>query len=66
MLSPIDVMLLGMVIEVKPMQYAKADSPIDVMLLGMATEVNPMHSAKAKLPMDLTLYFSRYRLCLMG
>jgi metal-sulfur cluster biosynthetic enzyme len=39
-----DVTLLGMVTEVKPLQYSKAELPIDVTQLGMVTEVKPLHS----------------------
>jgi hypothetical protein len=34
----IDVTLLGMEIEVSPLQYPKVSQPIDVTLLGMVTE----------------------------
>ena len=37
-----DVTLLGMVTEVKPLQSEKASPPIDVTLLGMVTEVKPL------------------------
>ena len=36
-----EVTLLGMVTDVRPMQYAKAPSPIDVTLLPMGAEVKP-------------------------
>ena len=37
-----DVTLLGIVTEVKPLQSQKAHSPISVTLLGMVTEVKPL------------------------
>jgi len=42
-----DVTLLGMVTEVRPVQLEKAHSPIDVTLLGMVTEVRPLQSWNA-------------------
>jgi hypothetical protein len=41
------VTLLGIVTEVKPLQYAKAQLPMLVTLLGIVTEVRPMHFLKA-------------------
>ena len=37
-----DVTLLGMMTEVKPLQPEKADPPIDVTLLGIVIEVKPL------------------------
>ena len=55
-LLPIDETLLGMVIEVRPLQYSKASKSMDVTLLGIVTEDSPSHSQKADLPIDVTLY----------
>lgn len=38
---PIDVTLLGMVMEVRPLQPEKAELPMVVTLLGIVTEVAP-------------------------
>ena len=43
-LIPIDVTLLGMVIDVRTLQFAKALSPMDVTLLGMVIDVSALHS----------------------
>ena len=37
-----EVTLLGMVTEVRPLQKEKALSPMEVTLLGMVTEVRPL------------------------
>lgn len=37
-----DVMLLGMITEVKALQPSKAFEPMDVTVLGMTTEVKPV------------------------
>ena len=42
-----DVTLLGMVTEVKPLQLKKASSPMYVTLLGMVTEFKPLQPKKA-------------------
>ncbi len=46
-LVPMDVTLLGMVMEVKPLQSAKALVPMDVTPLGILTDVRPMQPVKA-------------------
>jgi len=51
-----DVTLLGMFTEVKPLQPSKAYLLMDVTLLGMVIEVKPVHSLKAALPIDVTEY----------
>jgi hypothetical protein len=51
-----DVTLLGMVMDVRPLQLSKAPSPIDVTLFGIVTEVRPVQSWKALSPMDFTGY----------
>ena len=40
------VTLLGIVTEVRPLQYWKAEFPMLVTLLGIVTEVRPLHSKK--------------------
>ena len=40
---PIDVTLLGMVMEVNPEQNAKAELFMDITLLGMVTEIRFLH-----------------------
>ena len=42
-----DVTLLGMVTEVRPLHSKKASSPMDVTLLGMVTEVRLVQLSKA-------------------
>ena len=54
--SPIDVTLLGIVIDVRPEQPEKAELPIDVTLLGIVIDVRPEQLSKAKFPIDVTLY----------
>ena len=44
---PIDVTLLGIEIEVIPVQFAKAFPPMEVTLLGMSMEVKPVQPEKA-------------------
>ena len=44
---PMDVTLLGMVIEVRLLQPEKASEPMDVTLLGMVIEVRPLQPEKA-------------------
>jgi hypothetical protein len=41
-----DVTLLGIVTEIKPLHHLKADLPMDVTLLGMVTEVKPLQPSK--------------------
>ena len=50
-----EVTLLGMVNEVRPLQPWKAELPMEVTLLGMVTEVRPLQPEKAELPMEVTL-----------
>ena len=50
-----DVTLLGMVMEVKPVQPENAEPPMDVTLLGMVKVVKPIQLLNAELPMDVTL-----------
>lgn len=52
--SPIDVTLLGIVIDVNPEQLEKAEYPIDVTLFGISIDVKPEQSWKAKKPIDVT------------
>ena len=49
------VTLLGIVIEVRPLQSQKAFAPIDVTLFGIVTEVRLLQSEKASSPIDVTL-----------
>ena len=49
------VTLLGISIEVKPVQPWKAQPPMYVTLLGISIEVNPVHWSKALPPMLVTL-----------
>ena len=49
-----DVTLLGMITDVKPLQLENALAPIDVTLLGMITDVRPLQPPKASVPMDVT------------
>ena len=44
---PMNVTLLGMVTDVKPLQSEKAPSPIDVTLSGMVIDVKPLQLRKA-------------------
>ncbi|MDY6374461.1 MAG: hypothetical protein SPK61_02745 [Bacteroidales bacterium] len=53
--EPIDITLLGISIEVSPLQPLKALSPIDVTLLGISIELNSVQSIKALFPIDVTL-----------
>ncbi len=53
---PMLVTLLGMVMEVKPLQFLKAELPMYVTLLGMVMEVKPLQEEKAYWPMDVTEY----------
>ena len=46
---PIDVTLLGMVREVRPLHLWKAASAMDVTLLGMVTELRPVQSLNLQL-----------------
>ena len=43
---PIEVTELGIVIEVRLLQYSKALSPIEVTELGMATDVKALQQLK--------------------
>jgi hypothetical protein len=45
---------LGIVIEVKPVQWAKAQSWIEVTELGMVMEVKPVQPLKAEFPIIVT------------
>ena len=56
-MPPIEVTLLGIIIEVKPLQLLKAFSPIEVTLLGIVTEVKSTQSAKASLVITLVPSF---------
>jgi hypothetical protein len=53
---PIVVTLLGMVIEIEPVQYQKAASPIVVTLFGMVNEVKPWQPMNAQSPIAVTLF----------
>ena len=53
--SPIEVTLLGMVMDVSPLQLLKAPSPMETMLLGMFIDLRLLQSEKAQFPMDITL-----------
>ena len=53
--SPIFVTLLGIVIDVKPVQPKKAPSPIVVMLLGIVIDVKPEQPQNAPSPIAVTL-----------
>ena len=50
------VTLLGIVMDVRPLQTRKAAHPMLVTLLGIVTEVKPLQSRKAAHPMLVTLY----------
>ena len=52
---PIDVTLLGMVTDVRPVQKLKASLPIDFTLLGMVNDFRPVQFSKALSPMPVTL-----------
>ena len=45
---------LGIVTEVKPLQFWKALLPMEVTELGIVTEVNPLQKKKAASPMEVT------------
>ena len=49
------VTLLGMVMEVKPVQPEKAEPPMLITLLGMVTEVKLLQPPKALYPMLVTV-----------
>ena len=53
---PMEVTLLGIVIDVKDQQPAKASSPMDVMLFGIVIDVKDQQPAKALSPMDVMLF----------
>ena len=54
--TPIEVTLLGMLIEVRPLQPENARiSPIEVTLLGMVIEVRLLQSQNALSPIEVTL-----------
>ena len=52
-LRPTDATELGMVMEVKPLQNAKAASPMDVTELGMVMEIKLLKLAKAARLIDV-------------
>ena len=54
-LSPIDVTLFGMLIDVNPLQFWKAPFFIDVTLLGMLTDARLLHLSKVLRPIKGTL-----------
>jgi hypothetical protein len=51
-----DVTLLGMLIEVKPVHLEKAYCPMDVTLLGMFIELRPLQPEKACIPIEVTFW----------
>ena len=56
--APIDVTLLGMVMEVRPVQPLKAPTPIDVTLLGIVDFLQPTINEFVSLTM-IALQLSR-------
>ena len=53
---PMLVTLLGIFIDVRLEQFAKAPSPILVTLLGIVTDMRSEHHSKVDWPMLVTLY----------
>ena len=53
--KPIDVMLFGIVSEVRPVQPLKAEPSIVVKLLWNVTDFKPVQPLKAELPIFVTL-----------
>ena len=53
---PIDITLLGMMMDVKPVQSRNAEPPICVTLFGMVMEVKLVQPANAMLPICVTLF----------
>ena len=51
-----EVTPVGMVTEVKLLQFLNALLPMEVTPVGMVTEVNPLQSLNALSPMEVTLY----------
>ena len=54
-LRAIDVTVLGIVMEVRPLHPSKEEPPIDFNPFERVTEVSPVQSSKAELPIDVTL-----------
>ena len=54
-LRAIEVTVLGIVMEVRPLHPSKEEPPIEVNPFERVTEVSPVQSSKAELPIDVTL-----------
>ena len=54
-IAPMEVTLLGIVMEVRPL-HLKAALPMEVMLLGIVMEVSSQQFSKASLLMEVTEY----------
>ena len=50
------VLPLSTLMEVRPLQPAKAYSPMEITLLGMVMEVRPLQFSKARQSMEVTLF----------